>query len=788
MAVRSLGQLTLDLVAKVGGFTGPMDKASRQAKKSMTSIASSVKSASQAMATAGTAVSAAAAGFLVYAKSAADSARETKNQAAVANAGVEAFQRMAYASTTVGVEQDKLAGILQDVNDRVGDFMATGGGEMADFFENIAPQVGVTAEQFRNLSGPQALQLYYDSLEKANLSQQDMTFYLEAMASDTTALIPLLRDGGKGFADMGDEADRLGIVLSELDIAKLNQFSAEFDKSLKLLSSMGQILVTELTPYMTALGDELVDAATDTDDLRDSFAVAFRQAVESIGPVLDKIHDLRIAGAEIMVWVGELDVAFANFAQNAWGHVDALIDSIIEGINRAITGLQSLPGFGDLELIDYDFGRSSFMGRIIDQTYDAREQLSKYNLELSELLNAGAPSTVISDYLDKVDEQARQLEETLSGVTDPAGGATLPSAKDREAAQKAQAAAAKEAAEADREATREIERQRSAYRGLLDDLYPLQASQREFREEMELLKLADVAGEVDDLADAQRRLREASADQVASGMEDAPSYAGLDGSVGGAFGEIAKIDEAQEALESWYETQLEMLAEFREARADLNSEWDEREQEIQQQHQDQLLQIERARQQAQLVAAESVFGDLADVTRTFAGEQSGIYKAMFAVQKAAAIAQSLVAIQQGIAMAAANPFPYNLAAMASVASATAGIVSNIASIAGPDGMAHDGIDSVPQDGTWLLQKGERVTTADTSAKLDRTLDDVQRNRSDGGGTTVNVIEDASRAGQVNERQDTDGKAIIDVVVANITGDGQIHKAMSGKYALSTKGR
>ncbi|MCY1426864.1 hypothetical protein D9M71_426930 [compost metagenome] len=41
------------------------------------------------------------------------------------------------------------------------------------------------------------------------------------------------------------------------------------------------------------------------------------------------------------------------------------------------------------------------------------------------------------------------------------------------------------------------------------------------------------------------------------------------------------------------------------------------------------------------------------------------------------------------------------------------------------GMAHDGIDSVPQTGTWLLQKGERVTTAETSAKLDRTLDRVQ---------------------------------------------------------------
>lgn len=42
-------------------------------------------------------------------------------------------------------------------------------------------------------------------------------------------------------------------------------------------------------------------------------------------------------------------------------------------------------------------------------------------------------------------------------------------------------------------------------------------------------------------------------------------------------------------------------------------------------------------------------------------------------------------------------------------------------------MAHDGIDSVPQTGTWLLQKGERVTTASTSAKLDATLDRVASN-------------------------------------------------------------
>ncbi|HAV5374686.1 TPA: hypothetical protein JI078_18640 [Acinetobacter baumannii] len=54
---------------------------------------------------------------------------------------------------------------------------------------------------------------------------------------------------------------------------------------------------------------------------------------------------------------------------------------------------------------------------------------------------------------------------------------------------------------------------------------------------------------------------------------------------------------------------------------------------------------------------------------------------MFAAEKAFAIARSIMAIQTGIAEAAANPFPYNLAAMASVAASTASIVANIQSVA-----------------------------------------------------------------------------------------------------------
>jgi hypothetical protein len=50
---------------------------------------------------------------------------------------------------------------------------------------------------------------------------------------------------------------------------------------------------------------------------------------------------------------------------------------------------------------------------------------------------------------------------------------------------------------------------------------------------------------------------------------------------------------------------------------------------------------------------------------------------MFAVSKGFAIAESIIKIQQGIANAAALPFPANIPAMATVAASTASIVSTI---------------------------------------------------------------------------------------------------------------
>lgn len=107
-------------------------------------------------------------------------------------------------------------------------------------------------------------------------------------------------------------------------------------------------------------------------------------------------------------------------------------------------------------------------------------------------------------------------------------------------------------------------------------------------------------------------------------------------------------------------------------------------------------------------------------------EQNFIYKAMFAAQKAMQIPSILANTETAAAAALAWGTQQGGPAMGMT---MAGIVKALGYTAAATvgglaiaGMAHDGIDNIPKEGTWLLQKGERVLNAPSNDKLNRFLD------------------------------------------------------------------
>ncbi len=683
MARKSLGTLTLDLVAKVSGFEQGMDKAERKSQKTAKQIQRYSKQIGAAI-TAGTA--AALTGMTALVASTANSAREIKNLSELAGASPQQFQKLTYAANRYGIEQEKISDILKDTNDRIGDFIQTGGGPMADFFENIAPKVGVTADEFARLSGPEALQLYVQSLEEAGVSQKDMTFYMEAIASDATALIPLLRDNGRELKNLGDEAERTGNVFSDMDFEQLESIRRSMDELSGAATGMKNEVVMAALPAI----EDLVDLLSDEGTMESAQALG-SAIVTSMNFVIEAID----GAVKVTQFLAEELAAFIHGP--AFDDIPRLTEKLndlgdaVEGQEERLKSLRQTPNLIPKEVIATEEERL----RRLRAEYDAVSELIE-NARKNQSAQAGAGDGTGVDTIDT---------SGSGGGTSSGGGSTGTSGS------------ADETGSEDTDYLQRVAALRQAF---------------ETEKQIALRLYGERNEEINELYQADA---------------------------------ISKMEADHLKIQSEQEMQ-DQLKQIRQNAADEEA------------------RLQQQRQALILAGSEQLFGSLADITGQFAGEQTALYKTMFAVQKAAAIAQSIVAINTGIAQASAVPFPANLAAMASVAAATAGIVSNIQAVS-IAGMAHDGIDSVPQEGTWLLDKGERVLTSPQADNLDAFL--ARQEAGGGSGTVVNVIEDNSRAGETETKRGSNGQEEVNVFVADIMGGGPRAKAMQTAFGLKRQG-
>ncbi|WP_180068350.1 hypothetical protein [Acinetobacter sp. YH16038] len=116
-------------------------------------------------------------------------------------------------------------------------------------------------------------------------------------------------------------------------------------------------------------------------------------------------------------------------------------------------------------------------------------------------------------------------------------------------------------------------------------------------------------------------------------------------------------------------------------------------------------------------------------------ENSKTYAVLFAAQKAFAVAQAMLNIPAAYSKAydavVGTPYVGPYIAPAVGAAAAALQVAQAASMKSVNltGMAHDGIDNIPREGTWLLDGGERVLNPEQNKDLTRYLNESRESNS-----------------------------------------------------------
>ena len=808
MAGKSLGTLTIDLIAKVGGFVQGMDKAERSSQKWRDQVKKDAKEVSSSIIAVGAAAATAAVGIgaagLAIVKNTAQQVTEADRWAKSLKMSTQDLLSWQYAAEQAGLTGDNIADIFKDINDKVGDAVLNKSGEAAQALDTL----GLSAQKLAQQSPDKQLMAISEALQKIP-TQAGKTNILESLGNDLSKMLPLFDNNNEKLKQFIQLSKDFGVAPPQEDIdnlVKVNQFFQDIETSarglkMEIASGLAKI---DLTPLQDGL-DDIRDVFTDPAVLQ-GLSDLVGEAISLAGVVGRIAGGLGAIATYTRSRIGAVSgnynaadesdiaqrIAFLNkrgnqskeqkdeldFLTKRLQFLRAIKSSMTpEQVDRGAKGLTSLLsdlGIDTSKGNDFSLGKgesnqnqpkikpksnqtdNAFKSRLLDLQKQAAliETTGKKTAEVTELEKINFDIT--SGNLEKLSEGQKEQLRTAAKILD--------SKKEELRLNQENAKVA--------EYVSDLERQNKLVRQGFDNQIVGRYSGSRERSRMQ-----DNNDIQQDFASRQEELL----NQFQSGDIDKSLYDKKKEALQNSLNERLRIQE--EHYKKLDELQSDGVAGFVSGISD------------------QAAAYSNLYANMQQVGAQT-FSSLTDMVINWAetGKLNAQDFAATFIQSVGAALLQYAAAQ--VAMAALSAFtawigvPYVGPVVASpqaIAAAAAAGVFMTAIGSALHGQAHDGIDSVPETGTWLLQKGERVTTAKTSAKLDATLDRVA-NQSTGGGAfyspTINIPingnpSDATLALVRKAADEGAERGYRKAVNSVASGQGDLHKALMGK---TTSGR
>lgn len=331
MASRSLGTLTLDVVARIGGYTAGLDKAEKEAAKRAAAIekvfdaaAIGVGVAFGAMAAAGTAAFAAIGNGI-------ESAAKYQDLAEEIGTSAEEIASFAVAAATAGVSIESVAGASVKLTKSligVDDESKAAGAALA--------AIGINIEEFKRLDPASQ----YEAVGKALAGYADG-------AGKTAVAVSLFGKSGaeqlKVFKALEEQGGR-SVILTQEQIEAADRHADAQAKLRAEISLYASAAATQFIAPTEALIKVLVQAAQDM-GLMGGEAVKLGQnngvqtfaenAIEQLAFLLDAVQGVKVVFSRLGEFIGASAAAGAAFVKGDFEAVKAIRKSYDESLDTS---------------------------------------------------------------------------------------------------------------------------------------------------------------------------------------------------------------------------------------------------------------------------------------------------------------------------------------------------------------------------------------------------------------------------------------------------------------------
>lgn len=397
-----LGTLTLDLVAKTGNFTAPIEKSKKQIKKDFKEMADQAKVLGAAFG------ALAVAGGALFAKLTKDGLAAVDAQAKVARSLDTTYDSITALSMAFGdAGIDNFESSLNRLNRRLGAAELGRGSAL-----KAVQELNLNLNELSQVQADERLALIADRIQQVSTNSQQAARYAQDLGFEQRQAAQFFLQGGDAIRKYSDEVEALGLSLTEIETAQVEAANDALGIFGDIIQSVNQRLAVEAAPILQAFASQLETAIINIGGLDDASSTVFSEMVDAIAFVADSVDGLsRVFKIAANILVDDFASGIASIIE--------LVASLAEDLNNVPTIIKPI----GLLISDDD------VKNLKEAAALQRSVANQATEEVEALLNTPLAGQALKDNIKGIKEEAESTADALiqsrKAISDTMGSAPI---------------------------------------------------------------------------------------------------------------------------------------------------------------------------------------------------------------------------------------------------------------------------------------------------------------------------------------------------------------------------
>jgi hypothetical protein len=307
MAETNLTSLKVALVAVVGPFVSGMKQAAGAAEKFGNDLKSGLLGPITAVAGALT-----TGAFALAVRAAMNRIDDLAKSADRLGISTESFAGLSHAAQLSGSNMEELRGGMEKLTKKVQE-AAEGNKAAQATFEHM----GTSYKDFVGLAPDAQFKKMADSINVLGTQGEKTKATLDVFGKSGGSLNATIKLGTKGLNEMTEEAKQLGIAVSRVDAAKVENANDALTNVGEVMHGIFDKIAAKLAPFITAIANSFVDAAKASNGFGETIDNVMTFAIDAAGFVANAWQGLKIVWHALLVGVSLLGEGVLRIADQA---------------------------------------------------------------------------------------------------------------------------------------------------------------------------------------------------------------------------------------------------------------------------------------------------------------------------------------------------------------------------------------------------------------------------------------------------------------------------------------